>query len=158
MKRGRVMSAWQGGLIVAGLVGSMVGCESITDRFCAVQPGSEETVAPVVPGEQDVALSSLDERIAEAYQYVDAGYHLDPAPLTELIEEHHGDLESISYICEHFYWPAFCWRKASELNPDIREEICGRFVEDYAEEHVVDEEDVERSAYECLLGIPLFVH
>ena len=86
------------------------------------------------------------------------GYHLDPAPLTELIEEHHGDLESISYICEHFYWPAFCWRKASELNPDIREEICGRFVEDYAEEHVVDEEDVERSAYECLLGIPLFVH
>ena len=50
------------------------------------------------------------------------------------------------------------FHKASELNPDIREEICGRFVEDYAEEPVVDEEDVERSEYECLLGIPLFVH
>ncbi|UCG16248.1 MAG: hypothetical protein JSV19_13235 [Phycisphaerales bacterium] len=156
------MNMVSGRIALLGVIGCVAGCDGLPFMSNTPRPASEQQATGAVAMGQESDLSSLDEEIAAARQYSDPeGVHLDPAPLIQLLEEHQGDLDTLSYICERFYWPSFCWRQASQLNPDLREELCERYVEGIAEMHddcVADEQSLVDHESECLLGIPIFIY
>ena len=156
------MNMVRGRIVLLGVICCVAGCDVQPFTSNTQAPASEHQPTGAVAAVQETDLSSLDEAIAAARQYADLeGHHLDPAPLTQLLEEHQGDLGTLSYICERFYWPSFCWRKASQLNPDLREELCDRYIEHVAEvydECAADEPCLEDHEAECLLGIPVLIY
>ncbi|MFH0980773.1 MAG: hypothetical protein V2A79_04455 [Planctomycetota bacterium] len=161
MNRRRVCYVWRGGIILAGLVAWAGACDSLSGRFFSVPPRSEPRGNPGDAGGSEIDFAGLDVQITDARQYVDDGVHLDAAPIIALLEQHSGDWATLSYICEHFYWSTFCWRKASQLNPELREEICARYVQDLGVECgpcVANEDHLEEYQSECLQGIPIFIY
>jgi hypothetical protein len=147
----------RGGLLLPVLVCSNLGCDGLVGLRHLVLSISNQTTAPS-DGEDDANRSKLDQSIAEACQYVEG--HLVPDALTRLLEEHLGDLEIVSHTCEQFCWPLFCWKKASQLNPDIREDICVRFIEDLATDYPSDEhrDFLEGHEFDCLSGMPQLIY
>ena len=142
------------GMVLAGVLVLVAGCDGLAERTRRAEPPAGNAA-----GEPDRA--SLDAAIDAARQYLDEGYHLDPAPLTDLLTEHVGDWPTTAYICERFYWPTFCWRTASQLNPDLRGPICVRYVEALAEECGECADDaafVDTACGECRAGLPVFIY
>ncbi len=147
-RRGRV------GRILAGVLALAAGCDGLAERTRRAEPPPGDAA-----GDPDFA--GLDAAIEAARQYLDEGFHLDPAPVTALLTEHAGDWPTTAYICEHFYWPTFCWRTASQLNPDLRGPICVRYVDALAEECgecANDAAFVGEVRSECRAGMPLFIY
>ena len=87
--------------------------------------------------------------------------HPDLGPLYNQVAEHTGDLEAICDICNNTPWFTRCWMKASELNPELRDQICARFVEhltEYAAQWYDDADQrqafIESHESACLAGMP----
>ena len=148
-------TSWQWCLAMLALA----GCGSVADSPRGAPAGG-------VLAEVETGNDLLDQRISAACQYDQ--HHLVPEPLIELLEEHHGDLETTSYICDGFCWPLYCWKKASQLNPEIREGVCDGFLrylsEDYKDDGLWNgtpeewREFLEGHDFDCRLGIPQFIY
>lgn len=144
--------------ILLVVMASLPGCGGAVDSVAVIASGIGGGANPEIKD-----YSELDGPIAFSCEYSHG--HLDPAALTELLNEHKGDLEAVSYVCERFCWPLYCWRKASQLNPSIREEICEDLIDELSGEYWMNRlseeehrEFLEGHEAECLLGLPQLIY
>ncbi len=162
------MNAGRRRISVAVLLWAVAGCGSLGTGSEAGASGSGKGDDTQVAGAQEFDFSGLDERIAAARRAEVVEGHLDAAPLLGLLMEYQGNLDATTYICEHFGWATVCWRGASSINPDLRDEMCTLFIEDLSADYL-DGDDWNGTAdefqrfldgheEECQLGLPHFIY
>lgn len=133
-------------VVLMGVVVILAIGLSIYEKDVFLSPGTEE----------EIRLTK--EKIAKSESPLP-----DYIPLYDLLQLNQGKLNRINQICEEFD-PLFCLKKASQQNPQLREEICVELIRrinlEYKE--LLDErrlqEFVEGHKKDCLLGIPQFMY
>lgn len=127
---------------------TQTGCANFSDLACNSAPDMLK----------QVHLAALEEQVIQACEVHEG--HLVPDRIVELLTSYMADLDGTLYICNNFCDELFCWKNASQLNPNLRQNICACFSE-YLWRAFPEErfgQFREGHNQDCQLGLPQFIY